>query len=219
MTRIQRAPTALLVSAAALLGERIGVLIFYSPSLASAAIVALGLILVVLLIWGSRVAWVLALLLGLTGLIGPVIWDEPIWVVGTSAVVLFGLLHPRSTDYVWKRRLAGKQGRSMVSGLRYALREWFWKVGAGFSVEAEGPIVTKKVIVRFAIFVGVMFLAVGGIRELHLGAGKDAEVVDVLWRIAWPVYTLAKLALLILLVAAGYSFAKDRWESRQAARH
>jgi hypothetical protein len=219
MDKLRRAPIALLIAAATLLIEELGLLFFYSINPESFAIAALGVILAVLLVGRSRVAYALVAALALTGLVGPFVWNEPTWVIATSAVILLGLLRPASRSYFWRRgSSANNQDIGLVQRWYDEFDSWSLRVSAGLSVEREGPLVNQQFLIRFAIGFGVLFVVVGGIRELHLGAGHDSEIVDVLWSIAWPLYTLVKVAFLILLAIAGYSYAKDRWDSWQAAR-
>jgi len=220
MDRIRGVPAPLLIAAAALLIEEAGLLSFYSSTLASCALAILGVTVAAFLLSGSQVARALALALAISGLVGPFVWNEPLWVIVTSAAVLVGLLHPASRSYFEDRKALGHI--EAVGPLQRAYGQycnWTLRVGAGISVDDGAPAVKKDFLLRFAILFGLLFVAVGGIRELHLGAGQNSQIVDVLWSITWPLYTIVKVVFLIALAIAGVTYVKDRWNSRHAARH
>jgi hypothetical protein len=108
----------------------------------------------------------------------------------------------------------GRESLSKCSALKKRMRESILRVAVGVSMNSEGPTVSSNLLIRFSVFVGVLFLAVGGVRKWRLGGGHDEWFPNALWHVMWPVYTLAKLVLLALLAIALYSYLRDRRETR-----
>ena len=69
---------------------------------------------------------------------------------------------------------------------------------------------TRGRILWLIAVMAVLVLAVGAVHEWHTSSGRGSPLVDVLWRVLWIGYTIAKLALLGMLVVAGVRYVANR---------
>jgi hypothetical protein len=74
------------------------------PSMSGTAVLLVVGILAWLLLRGSRVVWVLAVVSGATQLVGPLAFGQPVWFAASGAILLVCLLHPSSRALVWAER-------------------------------------------------------------------------------------------------------------------
>lgn len=229
MSKLLRAPRWLQIAAAVMVGERVLVLISVEHLLLN----AVGLLVAVVVAWfllrGSRVAWVFALIMSVSQLTAPLAFDSSWWIAGAAAIVLAGLLIPSSRDFVWRQKHPGPKGRlpldelgrqSKLADMPYELAGRVAGLTAGWSKEmkaADKPRPYGKQILILAIGVFILIPLVGVLYRFHHGSGSGSIAVDVLWRVVWIVYTLVRLALIVLVVIAGYNYLTGRMQRRRDA--
>lgn len=211
MTTLARAPRILLLVSATIVAEALGLLVRTSIS----PLGATALVIVVLLAWfllhGSRAAWVIIFLGAVTQLVGPLLFDQPEWVVATSLVVLVCLLAPTARSYVWDRRERPSDGRMGSAAQRR--RDWLLTVPYALDdlPALSRRLVNRRVILRLAICVLLLALVDGAVSAWYHGSGGDSVVAAVSWRVAWIAFSLTQLALIALLAVAAYGYLRARW--------
>ena len=168
MTNIARTPVWIRIAAAVMVGEGLGWLVLH-PTIALGA-VSLGV--VVLLAWfllrGSRVAWVLAVFWAATQLAAPFTMNQPVWLVGTAAIVLACLLAPPSYTFIWTER----RSRAKVPWRSDAQRSYGRILDLAFDSAARVARLGRgKLIGVLAVCVLILVPLDGALYNLHHGSG------------------------------------------------
>lgn len=221
-TSTSRPPRWLVVAAVVILAQLI-VSIGVDLQSSDVSRVALGILLVGLLLWGSRVAWVI-IFLGVLYQIGSSV-DSAQWRLVTGAVITLCLFAPSSTRYVWMTPVEQKSGwmghRALGMYLRirtsaYAITNWFvgWNDGEG---EQELRRRSYRVgLWRFGLACLVLLLLGGVTVNWQESTGGDSTLLNIVENVIWICYVLAQLAFIVLVVlAVGSILARRRPQGQQ----
>jgi hypothetical protein len=73
----------------------------------------------------------------------------------------------------------------------------------------------RRLIFRLMALVLALFLLVGAVHNWRAGDGRDSLLADLLWHTVWVSYSLARLALVALLLLAAYAFFESRGKSNR----
>jgi hypothetical protein len=210
-----------------MVGQDLVAFILFPITALSAVSVGITVLLAWFLLRGSRVAWVLAVLLAAAQLAGPLTQNQPMWVAGIAAIFLACLLAPPLRAFVWTEG----QRRARASGLwlsatqrlydRLMARVYGWvarvsEPGGRPAKENEAADKPRgKLIVLLVVCVLILDPLVGMLYDFHHGSRRGSVIVDVLWRVVWIGYTFVRLALIVLLAMAAYRYlnrmVRRRW--------
>jgi hypothetical protein len=91
----------LLVAVAVMIGGQLAWFFSHPISVIGVIILVAVGVLSWFLLRGNKIAWTLAMLSGVTQLVGPLAWDQPAWFAGSGAILLVCLLYPSSRVFVW----------------------------------------------------------------------------------------------------------------------
>lgn len=87
-------------------------------------------------------------------------------------------------------------------------------VRLGIYRSSSRPVVKlQSLLAVVAIATAVLLLLVGLVTRWQNGEGSDSAGVDVLWWVVWIPYTLAKVVLVVLVVATIYQWFHSRGRS------
>jgi membrane protein implicated in regulation of membrane protease activity len=107
----------------------------------------------------------------------------------------------------------------VIHRLRERIADRFLALAVGATTDnGSRSTVPPGLLTWVAVVTGILFLAAGGVRLWHRGSGKNSTFVDILWHATWAAYTLAKLALALLLIMLAYSYLRKRLEERKQAQ-
>jgi hypothetical protein len=211
MTRTTR-PVWLLIAAAVLVGEQFTWLVIHSINVLGVASLGVLVLLVWQLILGSRVAWVLGILVAASQLTTPLTLEESVWFAAPGAVTLICLLAPSSRAFVWRGKHRGSRAVDSSGSVVQRLYDKFLSVTYGLLERA--PSVDRFVRGKYILFlvIGLLIAAplVGVLDNFHHGSARGNIPIDILWRVVWISFSLAQLAALILIVVAGTRFLSNR---------
>jgi hypothetical protein len=180
------------------------VLLTLSPPMnaVSIGLIAVIILLAGLLLLGSKIAWVFWLIGAASALVGPLLFHQPIWGMGTGILVLICLLVPASRSFVWSPK------------------PWLWSNRPGIYLlarlnEFQNLIEeTRQRIHRtlFALGFGILLAAplINRLEDYHYGGGQDQPAIDALWAVVSSGYLCAKLGFAALLAVAAYGYLRLR---------
>lgn len=177
--------------------------------------VAVGIVLVGLLIWGSRVAWVV-LGLGTLYQIGSSLHSAQ-WRLVTGVAIALGLFASSSIRYVWTARAQQKSrwmgqltwglyARMRTSAYAMAYRLVGWDEADS---DQESPMRQRSYRVglwRFGIACAVLLFLGGVTVNWQESSGGDSSVLDVAGNIIWICYVFAQLTFIALVMLAVRGF-------------
>ena len=215
-------PPRWLVVAAAVLVAQLLVAIGLDPQPRHLSMTAVMIVLVGLLLWGSRVAWVLTLL-GVLFQFGSSIYTAQ-WRLITGAAIALCLFAPSSMRYVWRTPVEQKSG-------------WMGQraLGLYFRIRASAHAITRRLVGwdddesaiplrqrsystglwRFGIGCLVLFFLTGA-TGLWKESTEGILIVKIIAGAAWICYLVTQLAFIVLVVlAVGSIFAKHRPQGQQ----
>lgn len=92
--------------------------------------------------------------------------------------------------------------------------DWLQRQASRPANDPDAPIANGWLIFYLGLVVAVMILLVGVITQWHEGSGRGSPSVDILWRITWILYSLVKIAFLVL----GVIWAYRRFQKRRGER-
>lgn len=186
---------------------------------------AVGIVLVGLLIWGSRVAWVVVVL-GTLYQIGSSFHSAQ-WRLVTGAAIALCLFAPSSMRYVWMAQARqspkwiGQRTLELyvrIRTLAYAMAHQLVGWDDGDSVE-ESQMRQRSYRVglwRFGIACLVLLFLGGAIVNWQESSGGDSAVLDVVGNGVWICYVFAQLTFIVFVVLAVRGLTtKTRLHSRQ----
>jgi hypothetical protein len=184
----------------------------------------LGILLIGLLIRGSRIAWV-AIVLGTLFQIGSSIHDAQ-WRLVTGTAIALGLFAPSSMQYVWRAR-AQQSPRWMG---QHAL-ELYTRIKASAYAMAyrlvgwEGDNDLERSMRQRSYRVGLWRFGIASLVLLFLGGvtvnwqestGGDSSILDVVENIIWICYVFVQLTFIALVALAAREFtSRIRLHGRQ----
>lgn len=192
MTRIAKAPVGLWIAGLVLVVELVLLLVvghLTLPLLQAAS----TLLVAALVVLGSRIGWVIALL----GMIGDAVarlgGEQPFWILGLDGVVLVALVLPSSLQFVWANRPPGRI---------------FWPRALPRPIEGLARLPYGLIAWRLG-FALMVLLILGGMADIwEEGSGRDSDVVAVL-------ADAARLMSSVTLVAFVVSFCAWLWQRHQ----
>lgn len=215
----RRLPKWLLIAATLLVAQLL-VSVGLDPQSKDLIRAAVGIVLVGLLIWGSRVAWAVVVL-GTLYQIGSSLHSAQ-WRLVTGVAIALGLLAPSSMRYIWMAQAQQKSRRMGQStlGLYARIRTWAYAMAyqlVGWE-EADGN--QENPMPQRSYRVGLWRLGIACVVLLFLGgvtvnwqesSGGDSSVLDVVGNIIWICYVFAQLTFIALVVLAvrGFITAKN----------
>jgi hypothetical protein len=208
--------------AAAVLVAQLTVAVGLDPQPRHLSMTAVMIVLVGLLLWGSRVAWVLTFLGVLFQLSSSVYSAQ--WRLITGATVALCLFAPSSMRYVWRTPLEQKSGwmgqRAME--LYFRIRAWThaiihrlvgWDYGEiGMPLRQRGYSVGLW---RFGLSC-LVFAFLGGVTvNWRESSGGDSSFLKIAENVIWICYMFAQLVFVALLVLAAWGFVARHRPQRQ----
>lgn len=210
--RWKQVPRAVLLASGLLVLEACLLVATHAVSALSIGGLVVVTMIAVLLIRGSRVAWIFAGIVALGQCAGSSFSDQPMWMGVTAGVVLVALLSASSRQFIWANKRSPKRvGASTSPAEKYS---WFvmLPVKADGVVDAIGRVANSRIIAYLAYALVPLFFAEVLLAAWHQGAGQGSLVVEVLWRISFAAVTLGLLALVTLLIIAGYRYGRAKLE-------
>lgn len=110
-----RRPPGWLAAAALVLVSQTLVSFALDPSLTKAASIAVAVLFASLMLWGSRIAWVVALTSAGGQIASSAISTESYWALAAGVVVFICLLVPHSLRFIWTQRPYPRAGRLQLA--------------------------------------------------------------------------------------------------------
>ena len=207
------------LAAGVLVGEWLVLTVAHGPSLLRAGGLVFTVALAYFLLHRSRIAWLLAAFAATVQLVSEFAGQPIGWLLFSSGVVLICLLAPRSIRAVWVRQkaVAIRQRLTIMEkeleSAEYSGIRWLWKLMIHGARGYERLRVLAGGAGRLigVVLIGVLLLApaMGLLYRFHVGSGNGNLAIDILWFLAWSGYTLMRLLLVGLLIAALH-----RWLAR-----
>jgi hypothetical protein len=212
MNALKQPPSWLAIAAVMIVGQT-SVLFALDPSLAKAASIAVAMLLVSLIVWGSRFAWVIVLIGAGSQLVSSAISTEDYWTLAASAIVFICLLVPPSVRFVWT-----KQPHRSVEGLQvvvkrpyerlkvsaYGMLAWLaeWENGDPGTNTTHKQRSYRLLIWRLGVACVLLLILVGVTYDWQQGSGHDSLIINVIASVTWTCYAFLQLAFIAISLIA-----------------
>jgi hypothetical protein len=201
-------PMPLKLVALAIVAECTVLLLLRSVTVAAVLLVMAEIVLLWLLLRGSRLCWTLLVLGSLVQLIGPFLWAEPYWTIAPGVIFLACLLAPPSRDFVWGQKGPGTSVSRMPLGIYSSIEATLVSGRANLLNERHLKFVNGETIGGLAI---VLFIAIPLMgRFTAYREDADSFLIDLVWRALWIPFNLLPVAIITLLGLLAYR----RWKVR-----
>ena len=211
MSGFGQKPPLLAIAAAVLIGHTL-VLFAAEPSLVRATSIAVAAIVASLLVWRSRLAWVVVLVGAVDGLISPA-GHYATQAVG--AVVIICLLAPPSVRFVWtgrphrQPRIPKLRNWKPYERLKVVAFDVLCRL-AGWDAEERDSEDTRRQrsysALLWSLGVGcvVLLVVASATHSWQKGTGGDDPIVNVIASASWGCYALVQLAFIAAVIVAVY---------------
>jgi hypothetical protein len=212
-------PAWLSTAAAVLAGGQFAWFVLHPITVLGAISLGVVVLLAWLLLRGSRVAWVLAILVAASQLTTLLTLGESVWFAAPGAATLLCLLVPSSRAFVWEGKQRETRNVNSSGSVTQRMYDKFLSVVYGLLERApaiERPIRGKYIIL---LIIGLLIAAplVGALDNFHHGSARGNVLIDILWRVVWISFSLAQLAAIILIVIAGARFISNRGDVKSSS--
>lgn len=211
-------PAWLSTAAAVLAGGQFAWFILHPITVLGGVSLGVVVFLAGLLLRGSRVAWVLAILVAVSQLTTLFTLDESVWFAAPGAITLVCLLVPSSRAFVWGGKQQGARNVNSSGSVTQRMYDKFLSVV--YSLLERMPAVERPIRGKYIILliIGLLIAAplVGALDNFHHGSARGSVFIDILWRVVWIVFSLAQLAAIVLVVIAGSRFLSKRGGTRSS---
>lgn len=219
-------PSPVIVAAAALLVVE-STLFVISNGASALNFLQLGvaLILGVLMLRGSRIAWIITLLGSSAQLLNALSEPQEWPFVGATAILVLLLLAPSTIRFVWIKRdrrpfrlgpSAIRRLSERVEGVLYLafarVAQWEWDVAEN---QIRQPRTYGVLLWRLAVVIVFLLILVGAIHTWQEGTARDSAIVEVLIDVTWTVYMVTQIVFLVLLALTVYGW----WTRRTPVKH
>lgn len=175
---------------------------------------ALGILLVGLLLWGSRVAWVILFLGALHQIVSSVYSGQ--WRIATGIAIAACLIAPASLRYVWQTPVEQKSGwmGHRIFELYLKVRNPVYSIArrmAGWDGDENHeyvPLLQRSYYVglwRFGISCVVLFALAGAFGLWNESTESSILPVRIIAGFTWICYLVTQLSFILLVVLAMWS--------------
>lgn len=200
------------VAAGLMVTQQVAVVIFQQPSVAGLAVLSAIMVVAILVLRGSRVGWVLALVAGLSQVTAPLVLGQQFWLAVSGSIILLCLLSSGSRRYAWPARgvradYDGHPYPALLAHVLVSLRQF----AADGRARLSGMRIGGRQLGICAVVIVVMLPLIGALYDFHQNDGKDSVLIDVLWRVAW----ICSNALILLFLVALVLYARQRHSSKR----
>jgi hypothetical protein len=207
-------PRWLIAAATATVAESVA-LFAVGPITVSRGLLGPGLAVIIawFLLRGNRIAWIFTVFGAVLQIPFVFANNEPLWLLGISVIALYGLLVQSSRKFVWRKRSPRPFGSPLATLQRFAGQVragGYWAMMRLAGEISNERIVTKKLIGRLGVCVGLLFLAEGTLTLWHNHSGRSSVIVTVLWIANHTIFSIALIALFACSATAIYSAVKRR---------
>jgi hypothetical protein len=199
-------PKLLWAAALLLLLDSCGLILMDHPRPADLGSLALAAGFALLLLFGSRIVWVLLVLGLVLQLLAPMFTEEPAWRALTSLVVLAGLVSPGAREFMYENQRKVPLELSAASlALVGRIQALTFQLRARIAEREALPNVSGRMI---GLLILVFFLSVpliGVFADFREGNGDGPLIVQVIWRILWVAFNILQILIVSLLIVAAYN--------------
>lgn len=214
MNTLRRPPGLLAVVAVVLVGQTL-LSFAFGPSITRAAAIAVAVFVALLLLWGSRFAWVVALIGAGGQLVSSAISTDSNWGLAAGGIVVICLLAPPSVRFVWSKRPHRQAGRlqravkrpyERVKASAYAIlaRVAEWENGEFLTAATRKQRSYRLLIWRLGVSCVLLLVLVGATYNWQQGSGRGNSIVNVIASVTWTCYALVQLAFIAVSMIAVY---------------
>lgn len=210
-----RAPRSLIAAAGISVGQA-SLMLVLDPGLIAASAAVVAILIVALVLKGSRVAWAVLSIGAVGEVVDPLVSGERYWMVAIGAVALLGLVAPASLHFVFRaRRDTGelfKVGAVAWFPALHGVRSWTRGAIARLAGWSEGSELAKPcqrrnygvLVWRLGIACVFLLLAVGATYNWEHDSAADSSVVHLIAGVTWTCYAIVQIAFLCVLTFAVY---------------
>jgi hypothetical protein len=182
--------SSLLVAAGLTIGSSLIFFVTNSPTGLNFLQLGVSVLLGVLLLRASRIAWVLTLLGSVAQLASPLWESQPLWSPILAGALALSLVLPQSTRQVWRARLPTGPAYAFVARLAQ------WEAGPSTTPRSYGVLLWR-------LGGAMIVLSICG-AMLH--GGQESWIVSVMSSVVWTAFAFTQLAFFIALLAAAITF-------------
>lgn len=194
--RVRNAPGAIWASSIVLLAQII--LLLITGDLAYPFVQTVGaLLLVGVLLSGSRFGWTLVLGAGAWDTVSRLSGQQPLWMLALDGVLLVTLLSPSARAWIWSAR---GQSRSGQPSLPSPSRTWASALIARASLVPFGRLAW-----RLGIGLAVLLVFSGMVELFKEGDGRGSSIVSVISAVTDITFSIVLCAFIVSLCAWGWS--------------